>query len=269
MSASDSRRRRKNSLELSTRNAVTATTIDEVIDRLDAIVENAYNARSRLGYFPALYRKVTVKVKEGIQNDFFADGPRMERLDVIFANRYLAAYDDYQRGRPVTRSWQVAFDTTKRWWPIVIQHILLGINAHINLDLGIAAARTGPGDAIGGLEDDFGRINDILGSLVDEVEDQLGRVWPFLRVLDWVGGRTDEEVVRFSMGKARDEAWKFAKELAPLEEGEQSEAIDRKDRRIADLGKFVRSPGPLIGSVTRLIRLAELRWVGQIIRILR
>ena len=31
---------------------------------------------------------------QGIDQDFFEDGPRMERLDVVFANRYLDALVD-------------------------------------------------------------------------------------------------------------------------------------------------------------------------------
>jgi hypothetical protein len=35
---------------------------------------------------------VTKKVKNGIENNLFDDGPRMEKLDVIFAKRYIDAY---------------------------------------------------------------------------------------------------------------------------------------------------------------------------------
>jgi hypothetical protein len=68
----------------------------------------------------------------------------MERLDVVFANRYLVAFEQSQNNQAPTRSWQLTFETSRRWWPIVLQHLLLGMNAHINLDLGIVAARTSP-----------------------------------------------------------------------------------------------------------------------------
>ena len=66
-------------------------TIDDVLADLDVILEKSLAAPSRLGYFAALYRKVTAKVKEGIESGFFDDGPRMEQLDVVFASRYLDA----------------------------------------------------------------------------------------------------------------------------------------------------------------------------------
>jgi hypothetical protein len=55
-----------------------AETIDEVVERLTAIIERSLSERSRLGYFAALYRKVTVTVQEGIKDGLFDDGDRME-----------------------------------------------------------------------------------------------------------------------------------------------------------------------------------------------
>jgi len=39
-----------------------AARVDEVVERLDAIIASSKAKGSRLGYFPALYRKVTIKV---------------------------------------------------------------------------------------------------------------------------------------------------------------------------------------------------------------
>ena len=147
-----------------------AKNIDQVVQQLDDIIDWSINSSSRLGYFAALYRKVTLKVKEGIGDGFFEDGERMENLDVIFANRYLEAFDQNQKKMKTTRSWQLAFEASNQWWPIVLQHLLLGMNAHINLDLGIAAARTSPGQAVHDIKTDFNKINQIPASLVEGVQ---------------------------------------------------------------------------------------------------
>ncbi len=55
-----------------------AKTIDEVISLLDDVIARTKRENSWLGYFPALYRKVTVQVKEGIRKGLFEDNPRME-----------------------------------------------------------------------------------------------------------------------------------------------------------------------------------------------
>ncbi len=83
-------------------------TIDEVLARLTEIVDWARTESSKLGYFAALYRKVTIQVKQGIAAGRFQDGPRMEQLDVIFARRYLDAFFASRQGQSVTQSWQVA-----------------------------------------------------------------------------------------------------------------------------------------------------------------
>ena len=192
----------------------------------------------------------------------------MERLDVLFADRYLEAWGQRERGEPTTRSWAVAFDAAEDWWPIVLQHLLLGINAHINLDLGIAAARTAPGGAIHELEGDFMRINELLAGMVDDVQRRLADVWPLLRVLDWVGGDTDEATVHFSMDRAREAAWAFAVRLAALPEASWPREIEATDRLVASLGKLVRRPGPWIGAVLGGVRLGELRSPGGVIDLL-
>src|SRR5215203_4369433 len=134
------------------------TRIDDVVDMLDGVLGRALETGSRVGYFAVIYRKVTAKVAEGIATGFFDDGERMERLDVTFANRYLTALTTFEAGDNPTRSWQRAFEATTTARPIVLQHLLAGINAHINLDLGIAAAGTAPGPSLAELRRDFDRI---------------------------------------------------------------------------------------------------------------
>jgi hypothetical protein len=245
-----------------------ATTIGEVIGRLDEIVGWARTQGSRLGYFAALYREVTRRVRAQIEAGFFEDGPRMERLDVAFANRYFEAFDQSRAGRNPTSSWQVAFAASTRWWPIVLQHLLLGMNAHINLDLGIAAARACPGAAIRGLEGDFRKINEILVSMIDEVENRLAEVWPLLRILDRLAGRSEETVVGFSLRGARALAWTTAADLAARDVGAQAPRIAELDRVVAALGQGILHPGILAGATVRAVRLGERRPVAEVIDLL-
>ena len=64
--------------------------------------------------------------------------------------------------------------------------------------------------------EDFNKINEILASLVDDVQQKLAHIWPVLKLLDYVGGRADETLINFNMKRARDQAWKLALDLAPL-----------------------------------------------------
>ena len=81
--------------------------IDKIIEKLTDIIDTSIQTKSRQGYFAALYRKVTIRIKEGIAENFFDNGERMERFDVIFANRYLAAYEAYQNHDKPSQSWAI------------------------------------------------------------------------------------------------------------------------------------------------------------------
>ncbi len=243
-------------------------TIDRVIERLTAIVDESRTDRSRLGYFATLYRKVTIQVKQGIAEGRFDDGPRMERFDVIFASRYLDAYDEFRRGGTPSRSWLFAFDVDRQWWPIVLQHLLLGMNAHINLDLGVAAARTVPPEQLPSLRSDFNKINTILASLVGGVEHELARIWVTMRLMNRYLGHVETSIINFSMKEARDDAWSLAERLSPLDEAAQAIEIKRRDDEVLKLAYLVRYPGAVGGLVTRVIRLGERGTVPGIIDIL-
>lgn len=151
------------------------TSIDDVLRELDAILDVARRRGTADGYFAALYRRVTAEVKARIARGEFDDGGRMARFDVIFAGRYIEAWWQRERGETPTACWGVAFDSSRSYWPVVMQHLLVGMNAHINLDLGIAAAEVAAAGEIDALKNDFHTINRILGELVDDVQDRLAR----------------------------------------------------------------------------------------------
>lgn len=80
-------------------------TIDDVIAALDAIVQRAWEEKSRIGYFAALYRRITCAVRDGLDHGQFSNGPLMERFDVLFASRYLDALSTHQLGGKPSRCW--------------------------------------------------------------------------------------------------------------------------------------------------------------------
>jgi hypothetical protein len=245
------------------------TTIDGVIAAFDALIAGDIQQRSRLGYFAALYHGVTISVKEAIAAGRFDDGPRMERLDVTFANRYLTALGQFRRGEAPSRCWSVAFDAAMRWRPLILQQLLLGMNAHINFDLGIAAATTCPGDELPGLRHDFDEINTILASLVNQVIDEINEVSPKIKLLDRIDPSADDAIINFSMTRARDCAWDFASALAPLAPAAWGPVLDLHDRATTDLGRLIFHPlGILFNLGLLLIRLRESSDVPRVIAVL-
>jgi hypothetical protein len=240
-----------------------ATTINEVIQFLDEIIETSKQEQSAIGLFTALYREVTLKIKEGIANGSFQDGPRMEKLDVIFANRYLDAYYQYQAKQKPSECWEFSFQKAETYWPIVVQHLLLGINAHVNLDLGIASAQVSTVENIETLKSDFDQINTILSNLVGSVEKSLIKIWPMLTIILKLSGKIDNFFIDFSMKTARDGAWKFANEFVALPENQREATIQERDIKITEIARMISNPGYLVSGIFKFIRLFEKGTVSQ------
>jgi len=245
-----------------------ATNIDEVIATLTGIIDDARANASRLGYFAALYRRVTQSVKDGIAAGRFQNGPLIERLDVTFANRYLDAIAKFQGGGQPTRSWAVAFRATHDPFPLIVQQLLTGINAHINLDLGIATAAVAPGDQLPGIKTDFDQINAVLASLVGTVEKEIAEVSPAIGLLEELGMRTETTIINFDLTKARDLAWFHAQRLAVTPANEMDAVIAEMDLAVAAFGELVAHPGPVIDAVLAPIRLVESDNIRRVIDVL-
>ncbi len=251
------------------RTDVRAGDLDGVLSALDDVLERTRREASRIGYFAALYGKVTRRLERGIAAREFRDGERMEAVAVAFANRYLEALAGNRGGGQPTRCWRLAFDAARRWPPIVLQHLLVAMNAHINLDLGIAVAAAVPTAELSAFRGDFDRMNDLLASLVDGVKEELAEVWPAVRRLDRLAGRSDDEIIRFSMSKARRRAWRFAERLAEEDAGGWGRRIAESDLEVALLGRLILQPPPLTRLTTWFVRLRERGTVPEIIDLLR
>ncbi|MEJ2595217.1 MAG: DUF5995 family protein [bacterium] len=243
--------------------------IKEVLTALDDIIDETVKENNKLGVFAYVYRRTTAKIEEAILEGRFEDNARMEKMDVAFANLYIKAYRDYKLNKPVSAAWKVSFDAGRSGISIV-QHIMLGMNAHINLDLGQAAAIAAPGNTIHALKNDFMEVNKVLAELTDIMQKKLGSVSPLMFLLDWIGQRSDEKLINFSMVKARDFSWRLAEDLSPLSDQALQDRIALADQRVGKLaGILAKPPGILLGLSTRVLSLFEEKDVAKIIRKLR
>jgi hypothetical protein len=232
-----------------------ADSIDGVISSLDKIINWSIANNKRTGYFAALYHKVTASVKLGIVQGEFDDGVRMERLDVLFANRYLDAFEAYYSDQPVTECWRLAFDKTERWYPLVLQHLMVSMNAHINLDLGIAAAQTVSADELTTLKLDFDRINELLSRMIDDVQKELAEIWPMMGLLDKVAGRLDEKLAEEGMEFARNCAWQFAVDYTATSNKELM--VRNMDHSLYLMGEALMGAGLMELSLFLFLRILE------------
>ena len=245
-----------------------ATTIDEVIASLEKIISESVSNNTRFGYFATLYLKVTTAVKQGIANGQFQNGPRMEKLDVTFANRYLNAYYLWQNKQEPTQSWKLAFQALEKSSLLILEHLLLGMSAHINLDLGIATVETAGSEPLESIHTDYNIMNDIIGGLTAGVIAGLDQVSPLLSLLGLHAGNNDSVLIQFSIVNARDGAWCFAGELYGKTGHDMDKAIEQRDQNIFTLGSSLIHQKGLIAFTIWLIHVFELKTPKKIINIL-
>jgi hypothetical protein len=242
-----------------------ATSIDDVLRILDGIIADCKAKSDPLGYFPVLYRQVTLKVKQGIATGYFEDGPRIDRFDAAFANRYFAAYEAWRSGGQPSKCWQVAFQAMQSGRLIILQDLVVGINAHINLDLGVAAGEMFPGPALQGFHGDFDRINDILSGLLPKVEDTVCEFSPLLGILAKLGGQDAIKALDFSIDAARDDAWLHAVIVSLQPSAAWPLTIKALDDKTAFLARLIVQPTPLVAQAVNLIRDTESKDVPAVI----
>ena len=243
-------------------------TFAATIAALTAVMDECAERDDRAGYFAAMYLAVTRTVKARASAGAFEDPARMERFASRFAGRYLDAYDGWRAGEPISGSWEVAFRTARRWWPIALQHLLLGMNAHINLDLGVTAAGfAGPG-GLAEVRSDFDAINGVLSDLVDACQGAVGAISPWMALVDRTGGSGDEAVLRFSLVLARRQAWDVAERLHALPPETRDTATVEVDTTATQIARRVCRPGFRGGVLLVLVRLRERHRPHEVIEVL-
>jgi hypothetical protein len=193
----------------------------------------------------------------------------MERLDVAFANRYLVALESFRQNQPLSNCWRVAFQTNSNYWPLIIQQLLVGTNAHINFDLGIAAAGIAPGSELPALRADFDRINNILDGMIVKVRTDVEGLSPWINFLDQLAPTAEDTLINFSLNKARASAWLVATMVNSTPPEKLGTKLIILDDGVAMLGSLIGNPkGWLLNLGLRAIRLRESNDVPHIIDVL-
>jgi hypothetical protein len=244
-----------------------ATSIEEVITSLEKIIAESIQEKKRTGYFATLYLSITKSIKDGIDKGHFQNGARMEKLDVIFANRYLQAYYQWQHQETCSACWEFAFQETEKSSVLVIQHLMLGISAHINLDLGIATTQIQQelNEPLQNIRDDFYTINTIISSYTYKTITDLNKVSPLLSLMGLHAHNSTSVLIQFSTENARDGAWCFAEDLYDKKGPDLTAAIYERDQNISTLGKSIIKQQGLLAFTIWLIHVFEKKQPAAVI----
>ena len=208
--------------------------IRETADELHTIAQSCNDAA---GYFPALYSRVTTHIADSIDAHEFADGKRMDVFATGFASRYIRAWNqEIPRARCWQASWEVAGDGSL----LIVQQLLLGINAHVNYDLPQAAAAIAreTGD-LAGVHADFDAVNDVLAKESVGVLAELDLLSHWTSVVAALGGG---RAFNFSLRTARAQAWSAAERLQTLDDQQQRDYVAELDELVSVLAYLITRP---------------------------
>ena len=203
--------------------------------------------------FLSCYALMTDNMLQALSAGRFQDRAWVDRLLHRFAGYYfdaLACYDCGDRATPEV--WRQVHEASCTRPLHVMQHLLLGMNAHINYDLVLTLDDllrpewVSLGDR--GRErrlHDHRRVNDIIAETIDVVQDTVvERHDPALDVADRLLGRLDERLLSRLVTRWREEVWEKAVDL--LEE--PADPIRERRRRDLELEVLRRGELLLLGS---------------------
>ncbi len=154
--------------------------VREALRALDAVTERLLGDDDARATFPDVYAIVTRQMAERVDlgaGAFFHDPRWISRLAGRFCERYLDTLRWSLAGSAQDcDAWDIAYDACERGGRLPIQHLMLGISAHINYDLAIGVYRTlAEGDVapdsrpLRRYKHDLDRVNDLLQASIPEV----------------------------------------------------------------------------------------------------
>jgi hypothetical protein len=176
-------------------------------------------AHDRRSIFLGCYALMTANMLDALDTSRFADDAWVAQLLDRFAEYYFNALELYETRQPETpRVWQLAHDTAQREHVMTVQHLLIGVNAHINYDLVFAVAEllspeweTLTTEQRDQRRADYNLVNAIIGETIDQVQDQiLEPRSPWLDLIDKAFGPVDEWLISKVIERWRDEVWQNA-----------------------------------------------------------
>jgi Family of unknown function (DUF5995) len=247
-----------------------AATVPEVIQAMSGFVAWCRTNASRLGYFAALYLRITRAVEAAlVQGTVFRNNGQMARLDVAFANRYLTALNGYFHPElfpGISGCWAASFAGTETSGDTVVQHMLSGVAAHIGLDLGIATQQVcGSPASLQQFRGDYDQINTVLAQQVQTVLSEIDAVSPLLADLYLVLGKHEMALVDEGLGGSRMVAWTLATTLAGQPPAQQALTIAAQDGLVAGLIATLLAPAGPLGAVAQIAAQQENPNIAQVI----
>lgn len=205
-----------------------------IVEKMQALVDYWEQGFDRRSIFLNCYMMMTRNMLLAVDNGEFADGVWVSALLHRFAEYYFQALEAFDRQPDIApKVWQVTFQSSRQPETHVIQHLILGVNAHICHDLVFALADL--------LRDEWAtltpeqremryrdhcHVNQIIGQTLDTVQDQVvERYSRMMKIVDDLFISADERVTNYFIRSWREEVWQDATRLVELSTDDDIQSV--------------------------------------------
>lgn len=221
-------------------------TLDDAVYCLSTLEQRFSEKHDKRAVFATAYLTITKAMKANIEEDRFGDCEWVDLYLRSFIRLYVDALRAHEAGdmQNVPRAWRVALDLCASGDGLVIQHLVLGINAHVNHDLPMALAAAGIDPHRPRRYDDHTSVNLVLGAAIDALQEHVGRLYsPVLRLFDTMFGKLDDELSFSLVKNARENAWQACLDMIAAQNDEEyREVRQRVDTASGELAEMIARP---------------------------
>ena len=220
-----------------------------VVERMRMQAQQWESAGDRRAIFLYCYAMMTENMLEAIDATRFQDGPWVSQLLHRFADYYFDALVCYDCGdEKVPEAWRQVHEASLHQSLHVLQHLLLGVNAHINYDLVLTLYEVLHPEWHSLSEEgrrkrrsDHRMVNQVIAETIDRVQDEVvERYDPIMDIIDRLLGRLDERFLSTLISSWREEVWDNAQAmLACRNEADREELRRQLEANVLRKAKWI------------------------------
>lgn len=231
-------------------------TLREMESQLTTLASScSHNAVFSLAYTRISQGYAWIRTTGTATSPYYANTAGLNYIVEVFARTYLRWWNEWSAGKPVTTSWQLAFNAAKNKRVSGTGNLMLGINAHINRDLPFVVAAAGLVNTDGtSRKPDYDKVNDLLYELTKPLNrEQAARLDPSMST----GPGSLADPATFNLiASWRERAWRNAESLTAARDATERALVAQRieDEAAADAATILASTlytPPLTSSASR------------------
>lgn len=204
----------------------------EIVQKMDLLAKEWENRHDKRGIFLRCYCMMTQNMVIALEEGRFVDKAWVGHMLHRFAEYYFDALACFDCGEEVPNAWKYVHHAAEQEDLHVLQHLFLGVNAHINYDLVLTLheilkpewASLSEQEKDNRFQDHL-LVNVIIEETIDKVQDEVvEKHAPGMDLIDKLMGRLDEKMIAGLVRRWRKSVWKHT--LVLLESEDDSQVND-------------------------------------------